>query len=54
VWFCESVKTGLEEVLQQKVLLQERRIARGANRGKRFSSSSEKDSFKRLLSMLAV
>lgn len=41
------MKTGVEEVLQEKVVLQERRSARGAKRGKCFSSSSEDGSFKR-------
>ena len=50
LWFCESVKTGADEALQERVLFQERRSARGAKRGKRFNSSSENGSFKHLMS----
>jgi hypothetical protein len=50
LWFCESVKRGAEEALQEKVLFQERRSARGAKRGNRFNSSSENGSFKHLMS----
>lgn len=45
-WFCESVKTGAEQVLPRKVLLQERRIAGTAKGGNRLNSSSENRSFK--------
>jgi hypothetical protein len=49
VRFCKSWETGVEEVLQEKMLLQERRIAGGAKRGKRFSSSSENGLLKYLM-----